>query len=146
MNRAIHILQSSHTHTPTPGALICRDQMAPASFDCEIWPPSWRTTSVEVFSFTLLTNSWVRVAAKRRVGTKILPSAASELPGGALTSVTTQGLLIGMVIDKGKGWVGFVCTIIGLLFKRVFAAMRNLALIRALLIHHHGERPGSMRP
>lgn len=29
MNRAIHILQSSHTHTPTPGALICRDQMAP---------------------------------------------------------------------------------------------------------------------
>lgn len=68
MNRAIHILQSLHAHTLTPVALIYKDQMAPESFDCEIWPPSRCIMSMEFFSFTLFINrphSCVRSSAAK---------------------------------------------------------------------------------
>lgn len=52
----------------------------------------------------------------------------------------------GLLIDEGRSWVGFVCMITCLLFKCMFAAMQNLALIQALHHHsEHGEQPGCMR-
>lgn len=76
---------------------------------------------------------------KLRVNNRILAPATSELGGEALTSSNKQGLLNLLLINKGRGWVGFVCVIVCMV-----AATWNFALIQALQIHHHSELHGSM--
>jgi len=75
-------------------------------------------------------------AVKQRVNNRILAPATSELGGENLKSVVMQGLLI----NKGRGWVGFVCVIVCMV-----GVMWNFTLIQALQIHHHSEMHGSMR-